>query len=326
MRSATVARPIAILAAATALLSGCQGAHRTPLRSTQPLVVHGALGVVEVGPVHLTVERLYPAGTKVHQGGIATLIQPGNKPDLGTNAETQVLRAPVAQASDLRIILTVAEGLYRVVGRKSAGISSVADLKGKRIATSTLSSSGYFLHLMLAREGMSLADVEVKEIMPYRAMVDALRKGEVDAISIWEPHSENALRALGDDGIEFPGAGVYRELFNLNTTAMALADPAKRARIVEFVRALIDTTAVMNREPRRAQQLVASAGGYTEDEVAQSWKHHAFTAAFPDDMLDVMVDQEIWIAALQKRPARPRAELAKFIDRSIYEEALALGR
>ena len=315
-----------LLAASSMLASGCHSAREAAvLSATPPLVVHGALGVVEVGPVHLTIERLYPPGTKVRQGGIATLIQAGGPPDLATNAETQVLRAPV-ERSDLRIILTVAEGLYRIVGRKSAGISSIADLKGKRIATSTLSSSGYFLHLMLARKGLTLADVEVREIMPYRAMVDALRDGEVDAISIWEPHSENALRALGRDGIQFPGAGVYRELFNLNTTAATLADPGKRARIVEFVRALMDTTKAMNRDPRRAQRLVASAGGYTVDEVAQSWKHHAFTASFPDDMLDVMADQEIWIAALQKRPARSRAELARLIDRSIYQEALALRR
>ena len=313
-----------ILAASALLLSGC-ATSRPEVMAEPPLVVHGALGVVEVGPVHLTVERLYPAGTKVRQGGIATLIGTGNPPDLATNAETQVLRAPV-ERSDLRIILTVADGLYRIVGRRSAGISTVADLRGKRIATSIQSSSGFFLHRMLAREGMTFADVTIKDVMPYKAMVDALKNGEVDAISIWEPHSENAMRALGSDGIELPGQGVYRELFNLNTTAATLNDPAKRARIVEFVRALIDTTDAMNRDPRRAQELVAAAGGYTVEEVAASWKHHAFTANFPDDMLDVMVDEEAWLAALQKRAPRSRDALAKLIDRTVYDEARAPRR
>ncbi len=325
MQMRTGVRSAGLLAAMAVLLSCCQSVRDTAVRSGPPLVVHGALGVVEVGPVHLTVERFSAPGSKVQQGGIATLIRPDSPPDLATNAETQVLKAPV-ERSDLRIILTVAEGLYRVVGRRSAGISSLADLRGKRIGTSTLSSSGYFLHLMLAREGMTFADVEVRDIMPYSALVEALRKGEIDAISIWEPHSENALRALGDDGIALDGKGVYRELFNLNTTAAALADPAKRARIVAFVRALIDTTAVMNRDPRRAQQLVADAGKYSLEEVEQSWEHHVFTASFPDDMLDVMVDEEIWMAALQKRRARSREELARLIDRSVYEEALAIRR
>lgn len=320
MRGRQRSRLIGTLAASTLLLSGCVASSCDQVTAAPPLVVHGALGVVEVGPVHLTVDRLYPVGTQVRQGGIATLIGTADMPDLATNAETQVLRAPV-ERSDLRIILTVAEGLYRIVGRKSAGISTPADLKGKRIATSVQSSSGYFLYRMLAREGLTFADVTVKDVMPYKAMVHALKNGEVDAISIWEPHGENAMRALGTDAIELPGNGVYRELFNLNTTAAHLNDPVKRARIVEFVRALIETTAVMNRDPRHAQELVASAGGYTIEEVAASWKHHAFTASFPDDLLDVMVDEEIWMAKLQKRAPRSRDDLAKLIDRSIYDEA-----
>lgn len=320
MRKKQRAGLIGTLAVSALLFSGSAATSHHRVAATPPLVVHGALGVVEVGPVHLTVERFYPAGTKVLQGGIATLIGADNPPDLALNAETQVLRAPVDR-SDLRIILTVAEGRYRIVGRRSAGISKVSDLKGKRIATSVQSSSGYFLHRMLAREGMTFADVTVTDVMPYKAAVDALKNGEVDAISIWEPHSENAMRALGADAIEFPGNGVYRELFNLNTTAANLKDPAKRARIVDFIRALMDTTTAMNRNPRRAQELVAAAGGYPIAEVVASWKHHAFAISFPNDMLDVMVDEEIWLAALQKRAPRSRAMLAKLIDRSIYDEA-----
>jgi NitT/TauT family transport system substrate-binding protein len=220
--------------------------------------------------------------------------------------------------------MTVAEGNYRIVARKSAGINSVADLKGKRVATFTLSSAGYFLHLMLAREGLTLADVQVKEIVPYPAMVEALKNKEVDALSIWEPHSENALRMLGEDGVEFSGKGVYRELFNLNTTAGALADPEKRKRIVLLVRGIIDANKDMKKDPSRAQELVATAGGYTVDEVAQSWHHTGYIASFTDDLLDVMVKEEVWLAGLAKRQPRSREEIAKLIDRSVYEEAMAL--
>src|SRR3546814_15138368 len=76
--------------------------------------------------------------------------------------------------------MTVAEGLYRIVARKSAGIASVADLRGKRIATLTETSSGYFLSRMLAREGMSIDDVVVRQIQPLSGIVAALGRGEVD--------------------------------------------------------------------------------------------------------------------------------------------------
>ncbi len=41
------------------------------------------------------------------------------------------------------------------------------------------------------------------------------------------------------------------------------------------------------------------------------------------DMLDVLETEEQWLAKIGNRPARSRTELAKFIDRSIVDEALA---
>lgn len=308
------------------LMTGCAGARgvSAPGRSAlYPLSVYGAKGVVELAPVLLAVRDIFPAGTVVHPGGAANLVSADNVADVATNAETQALRFS-ARRPDMRIIMTVAEGLYRIVARRSAGISSVADLRGKRVATLTLTSAGYFLSRMLAREGMSIADVTIVQPMPIPAMVTAIANREADAIAMWEPHSENAVHALGDDAVEFSGAGVYRELFNLNSTAGALADPDKRRAIVALVRAIMDATSAMNRNPAQAQAMVVQAGGYTPEEVARCWKHQAFTAGFADDMLDVMTQEEQWLAEREGRPARSRADLAPLIDRSVYEEARAL--
>lgn len=300
------------------------GTDRPASASDMPLEVHGALSVVELAPVHLTVERIYPPGTKVGLGGAATLAG-DNPPDLATNAETQVLRESLKQP-DLRIIMTVAEGDYRIVARRSSGIQSVADLKGKRVGTWVQSSAGYFLARMLATEGMTLADVQVDEIFPQTALSEAIAEGRVDAISIWEPYSENAVHALGSDAVTLSGEGVYSELFNLNTLGRHLADPDKRRRIVSFMAALMDATEAMNRNPGRAQELVAQASEHSLGELERSWEHHTFSASFPDRMLDVLEQEEIWLAGLQQRAPRPRAELAKLIDRSAYEEALALRK
>src|SRR5690242_829280 len=84
---------------------------------------------------------------------------------LATNAETQALRQSVDHA-DLRTILTVSEGWYRIVARRSAGISQLADLRGKRIATAPNTSSAYYLHKMLGTVGMITADVTVVPVTP----------------------------------------------------------------------------------------------------------------------------------------------------------------
>ncbi len=296
-----------------------------------PIAVYGNKQTFEIAPVLLAAEDHYPGEASVRMGSLANLVGappvPGfgeeGEADVATNAETQLLRYSV-ENPNLRVILGVSEGLYRIVARRSAGIESVADLKGKAVATIPQTSAGYFLHRMLERAGLTFADIEARPIVPLAGMTEALRKGEVDAVVIWEPESENAAQVLGPDMIEFSGEGVYRELFNLNTTAEKLADPATRARIVRFVRAIIDASAELRADPARARALVVEAGGFSPEDVEDSWKHHRYEPGIPPDLLDVMVVEEQWLAAQSDRPPRSREELAALIDTSVYEEALAL--
>lgn len=303
-----------------------------PQNALGPIAIHGNKQTFEIAPVLLAAIDHYDGEATVKMGGIPNLvgepIVPGfgeeGVADVATHAETQALRYSVRHPN-LRIILNVTEGLYRIVARRSAGIASVADLKGKRVATIAQTSSGYFLHRMLAAEGLSFDDIVAVPIAPLSGMTEALRRGEVDAVVIWEPESENSARVLGDDLIEFHGDGVYRELFNLNTTAENLADPVKRSKIVHFIYALVVATQDLNDEPGLAQVLVATAGGFSTKDVLDSWKHHRFNANFPPDLLDVLEQEEQWLAARDDRPARSREQLATLIDTSVYEEALELG-
>jgi len=315
-----------------ALLSGCATGGGTSA-DLGPIAVYGNKQTFEIAPVLLAAEDYYPGDASVNMGSIANLVgappvagfgQVGEA-DLATNAETQALRYSV-ENPNLRILMTVTEGLYRVVARRSAGIDSVADLAGKRIATIPQTSSGYFFKLMLEREGLSYDDIEAVSIVPLAGMTEALAKGEVDAVVIWEPESENSAQVLGDDLIEFSGHGVYRELFNLNSTAEKLADPVSRQRIVHFIRAILDASEAIRADPARAQELVIEAGEFDRQDVADSWVHHTWLAAVPDDLLDVMVVQEQWLAEQSDRAPRSRAQLATLIDTSAYEEAVAMGR
>jgi len=296
-----------------------------------PIAVHGNMQTFEIAPVLLAADEFYPDVATVKMGGIPNLVGEPVVPgfgeegvaDVATHAETQALRYSVRHP-DLRIILNVTEGLYRIVARKSAGIESVVDLKGKRVATIAQTSSGYFLHRMLAAEGLSFDDIVAVPVTPLTGMTEALRNGEVDAVVIWEPESENSAQVLGDDLIEFHGDNVYRELFNLHTTAANLADPVKRAKIVRVVRAVIDAASEMREDDTKAKRLVVEAGGFSEEDVEDSWEHHRFNANTMSDMLDVLVLEEQWLAGRDNRPARTREQLAMLIDWSVYAEAVTL--
>jgi NitT/TauT family transport system substrate-binding protein len=309
------------------LLAALLGASAAPAedKTAAPIAVFGNRATIELAPVLLAAER---SGASVKMGGVNNLVGEPGAPgysseglaDVATNAETQTLRFSVRNPN-IRIVMTVTEGLYRMVARKSAGIATPADLKGKRIATIPPTSSGYFVALLLAKAGRSYADI-TPVTMTLPDMPKALAEGKVDAVAIWEPEAENAARAVGDDAIEFSGKGIYRELFSLNTTAEALADPARRAKIVDFVRAIRRAAADLRKDPAHAQALVSEASGYSPEVVARSWPHHAYIAALPADLLDVMTAEEQWLAAQDKRTPRGRAELAKLIDASVLAETM----
>lgn len=322
-------RALALLAglALTACASG-----PVPAPDPGPIAIYGNKQTFEIAPVLLAAEHYYPGEATVRMGSVANLVGeppvPGfgeeGEADVATNAETQLLRYSV-EHPEMRVVMTVTEGLYRIVARRSAGIESVADLAGHRVATIPQTSSGYFLKLMLEREGLTYDDIEAVPIVPLVGMTEALANREVDAVVIWEPESENAAQVLGEDLIEFSGEGVYRELFNLNTTAEKLEDPKSRARIVAFIRAILDASEEVRRDPVRAQEMVTVSGEFDPDDVRESWRHHNWLAAVPDDLLDVLVVQEQWLAARDGREPRWREELATLIDTSVYEEALAMG-
>lgn len=316
-----------------AFLGGCAQSEspKVAVDASPPLAVFGSTATVEIAPVLLAARYQFGHGGAVRNGGIGNLVGVvrdggfggSGVADVATHAETQALRYSVANPG-VRIILTVTEGHYRIVARRSAGISRVSDLKGKRIATLATTSSGYFLARMLEREGLSFADVVPVRISPLEDIAGAIERREVDAVAMWEPFAGNAMRVLGDDAIEFPGRGVYRELFNLNSTAANLADPAKRKRIVRFVRAVIDVSKTLKTAPDAGQALVAATSGFSPGEVSRSWPYLSFPASLSDDLLDTLVEEEKWLAQQERREPRSREILSGLIDRSIYEEAIAL--
>ncbi|HVW27629.1 MAG TPA: ABC transporter substrate-binding protein [Polyangiaceae bacterium] len=301
--------------------SGASSGGRSGATGTFPnLAVFGNTTTLELAPVLLAAKSVYPGKATVTNGGIPNL---WSGADLATNAETQALVQSVSH-SDLRIIFTVCEGIYRIVARRSAGISTLADLRGKRIATTPGTSSAYFLHAMLATVQLDETSVTVVPAALPSQIPTELSSRQVDAATIWEPEIQNASDALGGDAIEFQDKSVYRELFDLHTTAEKLADPGTRSGIVQFLRALVTASDDITAQPSSVWPLVASTTGYDATLISKSWKNESFPGGLVPDLLDVLEQEEAWLAKNAGRAARPRATLSALVDDSPLKEAMAM--
>jgi hypothetical protein len=80
----------------------------------------------------------------------------------------------------------------------------------------------------------------------------------------------------------------------------------------------------LKQDPEPYLAHISSVLGFTVEQIGWGWPETEFPVRIIPDMLDVLEIEEQWLAAFNNRPARSRAELEKFIDRSVVEEALRL--
>ncbi len=303
--------------AAVCILAGAGLAHAQ--RDAPPLRFAVNMTTIESAPVFLAADGPGGAGIAVKSGGIPLLVS--GDADAATNAETQALLRSASSPS-LRIVMTVAECYYRIVARRSAGISRLSDLKGKRVGTALSTSAHYFLVKMARTAGLAETDV-LAVAVPLPDMPAALERGDVDAIAIWEPQAHNSEQILGADAVVFQDRSVYRELFDLNTTTEVLGDAAKRRALVAAVARIVEASERVTSRPPGVWPLLSSKIDVSEPVISAVWRHFRFAGGLPRDLLDVMVEEERWVAAVQKREPRPRAALEQLVDATVLRDARA---
>ena len=282
-----------------------------------PFTVAVATSTLEAAPVYIAVARGGQANYRFINGGVRSLLNGGAH--AATNAETQMLLAIDADPT-IRMLFTLTDGLYRVVAKRSAGIRTLADLKGKRVVVPRNTSAHYSLVRLLATAGLRETDVTLVNAAATE-MALAMVKGEADAISMWEPESQNAVDTLGSDAIVFSGKGVYREGFSFYSSTNVLNDAGRRKELVAFVRSLLSAVDALKARPQEFFPLLSRVTRHPVEQIERSWEHHAFPMTIPADMLDVVVEEEQWIAKAQQRAPKTRAQLQAYFDGSILEEA-----
>jgi len=112
-------------------------------------------------------------------------------------------------------------------------LTSVADLKGKKVAVAEGSSANFNLLAQLTRAGLSYDDVEVLNLQPADALA-AFSAGHLDAWAIWEPFTSQAEL---DDGAKVlvDGDGLVNGAGFQVASEAALADPATTAALRDYL-------------------------------------------------------------------------------------------
>lgn len=227
-------------------------------------------------------------------------------------------------------MLDVAGDNEALVARNATGITDVAGLRGKRVATAFASTSHYSLLAALDRAGLKPTDVQLIDLQPQAALA-AWERGDVDAVYTWLPTLDE-LRKTGKTLVtsrELATAGKPTLDLGVVSTPFAEQHPEVvdtwrkvEARALETVR----------NDPQAAAQAVAAEIGTTPENAASQLKQGVFlspqelasaewlgTDGAPGNLAQNLQSAAQFLAAQKQIPTAP--DLATF-QKAIYTKGL----
>ena len=240
--------------------------------------------------------------------------------DMATAADVVVAINSFARA-DLAILGTLSASSHQIklIARRSAGITTPEQVRGKRLATVQGTSAQYFLDSWLLFHGIESRTV-LHLFVPPDDLGPLLQRKDADAIAIWEPLASNALKLLGDDALALPNPRVYTQHFNLVSTRGTIA--ARRADIVKVLRALTRAQQFIREQPDAAAQLLARRLGISPATALTQMKEQDYRLRLDQPLISTLSSQLRW--AVREGHAKADAELPnplRLIEPTLLREA-----
>lgn len=188
----------------------------------------------------------------------------------------------------------------RFVARRSAGINSIADLSGRKIAVPLGSSAHYFASRFLTE-----ANVKADLVQTGPAeIVTAISNHNVDAIAVFQPALAKAVAALGSDAIELQG----RQKYNQHSLYLANEDvlTSKTQAVSKFVAAIRNADGPLSGKDPAALAAVAKATGLDNNLINEVSSEFNYQTHLGPELAGDLADRARWAQSIGRIPADQR--------------------
>jgi sulfonate transport system substrate-binding protein len=193
-----------------------------------------------------------------------------NKIDVMFVAELPVL---IGRAAGIPTkIIAISCTLTQEIIVRPGQVSSVADLRGKKIAVLTGSSSHYGVIEILKKAGLSTRDVSILNMLPPDAKA-AFETNQVDAWAVWPPFVEQ--EELAGKGVVL-GGGTAQINSIVAVRGEFVAD--HRDIVQTIVNVVMQTKQWMIAHPEESQAIIAEAVTQPMAVIERAWPRHNWDA------------------------------------------------
>lgn len=217
---------------------------------------------------------------------------------LATTSDLPIMFRSFDTTSPFSVIATFASSSQdiKLIARKSAGIKSTKDLKGKQVALVRGAAGQYVFDLALLADGIdpraaTLIDIDLKQLDKAAA------NPKIDAFALWNPGAYQMIKMLGSDAFVIPAPNLYTLTFNLVMLNDQSAIPA--TDLVKFLRALDRAISYIKSDPASSKALLQERLKLDASDVAAFWPDYRFSLSLNQSLLTTLESTARW--AIQEK-------------------------
>lgn len=155
--------------------------------------------------------------------------------------------------------LSYTDNQTKLLARKSAGISDIIDLRGKKIATVRSTVAHFYLCKLLVLNGISCNDVELV-FMNKKQLPHAIASGDVDAVCQHGMPIEKSKELLKDDWVLFRDALIHRKTIFLIAPVKWLENSPGEVKAV--LKSILKAEDFIQENPDESIRILAKAKNY----------------------------------------------------------------
>jgi NitT/TauT family transport system substrate-binding protein len=235
----------------------------------------------------------------------------GGAADIATVADIPIMYAAMSGQTPAVVATIERSGRsIKLLARKDEGVNTPDDLRGKKIGTFKASSAEFFLDRFLTKHQVSLNQVTVVQLQPTD-LVPAILRGDLAAISIWEPNIYVAKRELGARALVFEDPAIYTEIVNMACTEAFFKGHGPEIRAV--IRALRKAEAFIKASPKAALSTIATFTAMDQPTLESIWPAFDLTLGL-DQGLPALLRSEAEFAVANGTLPSP----ARYPDFAVY--------
>ena len=234
-------------------------------------------------------EKIFPKGLDVMQAIIAGEL------DVGTTASEAAISGR-AGGAPIFVVAGFAKGGARLVARPDLKITSVPQLKGKRVGVTRGGIQEVLLMAELAKHNMKADPAPGKDVqlvfLPYADLNQALLGKQIDAMMQSEPQSSQAInKGFGAEVLKPYDTPIGEPIRTMVMTEKFYT--TKRPLAEKFMRCFVQATSIFLRDPALAEKYVRETvfkGQITQDDYQDAIGNSMFTYDITPQHIQVTTD------------------------------------